>query len=99
MGSVAWALSLGMKEGTCKYEAVAVPRSIMAGILRKFASAFVVLDESQAAGGMRPDLDDITKDAPALLAQLDATGANLEGAAPGQDAMAGGPLVAMNAEQ
>ena len=43
----------------------------MAGILRKFASAFVVLDDANSTVEAHPDLEDVTRDAAQLLAQLE----------------------------
>src|SRR5258706_7396241 len=69
----------------------------MAGMLRKFASAFVVLDESRANESRHPDLDEITRDAPSLLAQLDGSAAASADATPSTGAT--GSKMEMSADQ
>jgi hypothetical protein len=72
----------------------------MPGILRKFASAFVVLDDTKAGDESNRDLDHITKDAPGLLAQLDdisPADGSVEGAPGGQGAS--GSAMTMTADQ
>jgi hypothetical protein len=72
----------------------------MAGLLRKFANAFVVLDEEgRAQGGpAQSSLDDMTRDTSTLIAQLETTSGVGDTAASSQSAGASPPVMSMTAD-
>src|SRR5258707_2886711 len=72
----------------------------MPGLLRKFASAFVVLEKGSggAEGQPNPNFDEITKDSSQLLAQLEGAGESATFAQGGESSAAGASAMAMTAE-